>query len=222
MDLYDNVNDVIKIGTGSKDKTVRVFSLLNDSISMPIYQSMDHTAMVTSLQFCRKGTSLLASASYDGSVIFHDYRGTKVNIIEHAHHRPHSAIWHPCLNNVLLTAGLDHIIYQWDIRSLKTPVLSYVGHHDATIPVKTIHRPVFWNNEYILSGGEGTYSISMFESVNNKLHNNSNSVYHHPINSHTLEKDVGCLAALEDTVAVSVENGDICLFTPSTRHTEGA
>jgi WD40 repeat protein len=204
--LSSQPSDIL-IATGSKDKTiiVRSFdeSFIGSSSSTPfttLWRSSFHTAKVGCVQFNPStGSSLLASASDDGIVAVHDYRsngsGTSGNVqatidyyLVHGG-RPHSVVWHPKVDHVLATAGLDKAILLWDLRNVSHPLTRLDGHVPiSTTRCKKIHRPTIWSSDldhnknnncgnvkhwgnhdddywsaFVLTGGEGSGSMSMYE-----------------------------------------------------------
>ena len=94
--------------------------------------------------------------------------------------------------------------------------------------LKRIHRPTFFNDvsskspgqSFILSGGEGSHSISMFQlgqeekktgkGDESKLH----SVFSRGALPHDLG-DIGSLAVHGRDVAVAVEGGEVLLLSPN-------
>lgn len=215
------------VATGSKDKTVAVVTL--DAIARgsgfvePIWVSDYHTAKVGAVAFCGKGTSLLASASDDGTIAVHDFRanGKKQVVAElvDAHYRPHSVSWDPLSANNLMTAGLDDQVKVFDIRSLDKPLYTYQGHVPTLSKYKRIHHPVFYNpcqrtassELFVLSGGESSAALSMFRNQDAK--EAAVSVYSRgrlPADC----GDAGCLAIQGQRVASTVDGGEVLLLAP--------
>ena len=105
--------------TGSKDKTVAVTtleSIARGNFAAPVWLSHYHTAKVGAVALCGKGTSLLASASDDGSIAVHDFRVNGKNEVVaelvDAHDRPHSVMWNPLSENELMTGMFwKNVIY---------------------------------------------------------------------------------------------------------------
>ncbi len=71
-----------------------------------------------------------------------------------------------------MKAGLDEVIKLWDLRNISRPVTSYHGHvpGNGSRRLKQIHRPTFLSTAssldlFILSGGEGSHAVSMFQLV---------------------------------------------------------
>jgi hypothetical protein len=73
-----------------------------------------------------------------------------------------------------IQAGLDEVIKLWDLRNTASPIASYHGHVPASgRKLKSIHRPAFLTTaasssapsleSFILSGGETSHAISMFQ-----------------------------------------------------------
>ena len=220
----------IFISTGSKDKSVAVTTL--DAITRgcpPLWVSDYHGAKVGAVAFCGKDTSLLASASDDGSVAIHDFRadGKSNNqiVLEEfigAHHRPHSVEWNPLAVNELMTAGLDDQIKVFDIRSPNKPLVTYKGHTPIISKHKRIHRPIYYNpcnrpagnpNDrlFVLSGGENSHALSMFR--NQDAQNSVVSVYSRG-KLPTDCGDAGCLAVHDERVAATVNGGEVLLLAP--------
>jgi hypothetical protein len=95
------------VATGSKDKTICVSTLQEDSFSYKAtWRSEFHTAKVSAVQF-KSQHHLLASASDDGLVAVHDYRvyGKPVAVLDGAHDRPHSVVWEPSTRQHMLLTG---------------------------------------------------------------------------------------------------------------------
>mmetsp|Transcript_50702 Transcript_50702/g.152704 ORF Transcript_50702/g.152704 Transcript_50702/m.152704 type:complete len:724 (-) Transcript_50702:53-2224(-) len=226
-----SVGEQTYVCTGSKDKTVAVTTL--DSITRgnaanPLWVSDYHAAKVGAVGLCGKGTSLLASASDDGSIAIHDFRNNKtVAEILDAHSRPHSVVWNPLSENELMTAGNDDVIKLFDTRSLDKPLLSYQGHVPLLKRYKRIHHPVFYNpcsklsnsEQFVLSGGEGSQSLSLFRNQDAKQ-----GIV--PVYSRgTLPSDcgdAGCLAIEGEKVASAVDGGEVLLLSPQIRKSRHA
>ncbi|KAL7443739.1 hypothetical protein ACHAXM_009022 [Skeletonema potamos] len=214
--------------TGSKDKSIAVSRLnrLADGEGAT-WRSKFHTAKVASVSFSSSVINpLIASASDDGLVAIHDMRlngsdsSSAVAHLENSHTRPHSAVWNPSSDSVFVTAGLDDVIKLWDLRNTGKPVMSFHGHVPTTgggKKLKRIHRPTFFNagcsDSFILSGGENSYAISMFQVDEEENGNGLRSVFSRgklPDGS----GDVGSMAVYSDQVAVTVEGGEVIVLTP--------
>eukprot|EP00980_Cylindrotheca_fusiformis_P030904 scaffold25619_cov137-Cylindrotheca_fusiformis.AAC.1 len=233
MDVLPTTNSPL-IATGSKDKTVAL-SVLSDDDSSSIrtfWRSQFHSAKVGAVKLRGRNTCLLASASDDGYVCIHDYRSPPegdgvVAQLDHAHERPHSVVWDPDNDHILLTAGLDNEIKLWDIRSTKDPVAVFRGHvPDATMRYKRIHHPVFYEtnkmdsrcNSYILTGGEKSRSLSIFKNDASAAASNSNCSSSRFYSRGTLPMgcgDAGCIAVNGEKVAISLHDGEIMIMAPS-------
>jgi WD40 repeat protein len=107
----------VMVATGSKDKTVAVSTLLADSSLTPVWRSDYHSAKVgavqlrgsTSTSTTWSGSTILASASDDGTVAIHDYRTSRIVAeLTDAHVRPHSVVWDPDREHQFLTGKYDH------------------------------------------------------------------------------------------------------------------
>ena len=225
----------IHVCTGSKDKTLAVTTL--ESISRgaacrPIFVSHHHGSKVGCVQLQGRGSSLVGSASDDGSVAVHDFRSEKVVAdIDYAHAKPHSVVWHPRNENLFITAGHDESIYTWDLRSLKEPVRSYHGHVPLTTKkCKSIHRPCFLTSpscdedNFILSGSENSGCLSIFQCNSNlqvELDVPTKKKTHIPVYSRGLLPndcgDVGCIAVHGSNAAVAVDGGEVLLLEPRSR-----
>ena len=208
-------NDTV-IASGSKDKTIAVSTI--DRFGEAYWRSEFHSAKVGCVSLSSSGI-LIASASDDGLIAVHDTRSNSVSItVEDAHFKPHSAIWHPeSDSSVFLTAGLDTTIKLWDCRNASSPLAQFHGH---VVPqngkkMKRIHRPTFLSlgsESYILSGGEGSHSLSMFECSNGNdgtLH----SVFHRGKLPED-HGDAGSVTVLGDLVAVAGEGGEVLILSP--------
>jgi WD40 repeat protein len=235
MDVANSTSTDTMVCTGSKDKTVALFNVDSHSYAkhkrVPFWISDFHSAKVGAVQLKGKGTTILASASDDGRVAIQDYRmdgaanGSVVAQVE-AHQRPHSAVWDPNDDNILATAGLDSLIKLWDWRHLQKPLATLQGHVPVDIKCRRIHRPVFvpWssnasktpNKSLLLSGGQGSGSLSTFEIVKNT--SSSNSMETCLFSRGELPADcgdAGCIAVQDRLVAVSVQQGEVLLLRPS-------
>jgi hypothetical protein len=96
------------IATGSKDKTVALSVLEESSSSVrTFWRSEFHSAKVSAVKLRGGNSSLLASASDNGYVCIHDYKSAErdgvVTELGHAHERPHSVVWDPGHENILMT-----------------------------------------------------------------------------------------------------------------------
>lgn len=214
-----------QVATGSKDKSVAISTMNSIATGRgAVWVSDYHSAKVGAVALERTGTTLVASASDDGYIAVQDYRsnGKKQVVAElgDAHFKPHSVAWNPLDKNFLMTAGLDNEIKIFDIRSSHRPVSSYLGHVPSNLgKYKRIHRPVFYNpcrrsskkDLFSLSGGERSYSISMFR--NSAATQSVISVYSRgklPSGS----GDAGCLAVQGERVACAVDGGEVLLLAP--------
>ena len=105
---------------------------------------------------------------------------------------------------------------------------TYHGHvPDNTLRCKRIHHPAFFNHNnktFILTGGEKSHSLSMYEHNNNNVenqgkgNNSSNDMKESSFYSRGRLPDdcgdAGCIAVNEESVAISVEDGEILLLSP--------
>ena len=131
-------------------------------------------------------------------------------------------------------AGLDEVIKLWDLRNTSSPIASYHGHVPCTGKrLKRIHRPTFLKpfsskeeSAFILSGGEGSHAISMFQvqnrasTVNNSSTDTKEGGEGVLFSRGKLPIDVGDIGSLavhgrNNNVAVAVEGGEVLLLTPN-------
>lgn len=77
----------------------------------------------------------------------------------------------------IILAGLDEMIKLWDLRNTTSPIVTYHGHVSggAGRKLKRIHRPTLFlstssSDSFILSGGENSHAISLFQLRNRGLH----------------------------------------------------
>jgi WD40 repeat protein len=227
MDVHLNMSNEVLIVTGSKDKAI-VVSIL-DRLDTPLWRSTFHSAKVGSVSFSSSDHNpLIASASDDGIVAIHDARlnGTSgvssevVAKIEGSHFKPHSAVWKPDSDRVFATAGLDEIIKIWDLRNTVRPFALFHGHVPSSgKKIKRIHRPAFLSlhnayttKSFILSGGEGSHAISMFNLDNVVKDNALNSVFSRGKLPPDVG-DIGSVATHESHIAVAVEGGEILMLS---------
>ena len=144
------------------------------------------------------------------------------------------------------TAGLDEIIKLWDLRNTSSPLASYHGHvpGNGNRKLKRIHRPTFLSSagvsfssaveesSFILSGGEGSHAISMFQlghqvaggggrrsdhPASEKRSSNESMLLQSVFSRGTLPDDVGDIGSLAvqgRDVAVAVEGGEVLLLSP--------
>ena len=141
-------------------------------------------------------------------------------------------------------AGLDEIIKLWDLRNTSSPLASYHGHvpGNGNRKLKRIHRPTFLSSavsssstveesSFILSGGEGSHAISMFQ-LGQQVAGGGRRSDHHPSEKKSSEEsmllqsvfsrgtlpddvgDIGSLAVQGRDVAVAVEGGEVLLLSP--------
>jgi WD40 repeat protein len=222
MDVRVEKNNVI-IASGSKDKSIVLSSI--ERFGHAYWSSTFHSAKVGCVSLPSVGNSqFIVSASDDGLVAVHDARmdglaSTAAVTIEDAHFKPHSAVWRPGSDSIFLTAGLDEQIKLWDTRNATRPLASFHGHvPQSGKKMKRIHRPTFMTlsgtaDSFILSGGEGSNSLSMFQLGNIPGAGSLHSVF----NRGKLPEDhgdVGSLAVLNDTVAVAGEGGEVLILSP--------
>ena len=131
-------------------------------------------------------------------------------------------------------AGLDEVIKLWDLRNTSSPITSYHGHVPGNGKrLKRIHRPTFFNNvsssksseSFILSGGEGSHSISMFQlgqhthsTKEEKMGKGDECKLHSVFSRGTLPQNLGDIGSLAvhggRDVAVAVEGGEVLLLSP--------
>lgn len=191
------------ICTGSKDKSIAVSSL--ESLQ-PFWRSHFHTSKVGDVSFKGEDSTILASASDDGLVGIHDTRAPEIVAHVNAHDRPHSVTWGK--DSTFVTAGLDPIVKIWDQRNLSEPLSMVQGHvPTSTSKFKRIHRPVFYGNEFLLTGGQGSSSVSVYNLSNSTLCSRGK-----------LPEDCGdsgCIAVNGKQVAVTVDQGEILLLEPT-------
>ena len=191
------------ICTGSKDKSIAVSSL---GSLQPFWKSHFHTSKVGDVSFKGEDSTLLASASDDGLVGIHDTRAPEIVTHVNAHDRPHSVTWRT--DSQFVTAGLDPIVKVWDQRNLSEPISMLQGHvPTSTSKCKRIHRPVFYDNEFLLTGGQGSSSVSVYNLSNRTLCSRGKL----PADC----GDSGCIAVNGKQVAVTVDQGEILLLEPT-------
>ena len=140
-------------------------------------------------------------------------------------------------------AGLDEIIKLWDLRNTSSPLASYHGHvpGNGNRKLKRIHRPTFLSSaaspsstmeeSFILSGGEGSHAISMFQlgqqvaggrrsdhaSEKMKSSGDEGMLLQTVFSRGTLPDDVGDIGSMAvqgRDVAVAVEGGEVLLLSP--------
>jgi len=168
--------------------------------------------------------------------------------IEDAHNRPHSVLWDPHNDMMFATAGLDPIIKFWDQRNLSKPLSCLQGHVPTGIRCKKIHRPTFFypggkgiemmtsldetssekrlpridGSPFLLTGGQGSASISMYQTNYDHLHKN-NTLQTKSTSSAAASLcsrgklprdcgDAGCIAVNGSQVAVTVNQGEIIIL----------
>jgi WD40 repeat protein len=227
MDVVPGDDDVW-IGTGSKDKSIAISTLGRLDDGRPLWSSNFHSAKVSSVCFSslNMANPLLASASDDGLVAVHDARLDGVNNngvvarLEGIHYKPHSVVWKPNSDRDFVTAGLDEFIKLWDLRNTSSPIGTYHGHVPTSggRKLKRIHRPTFLNSSsdsYILSGGENSNALSLFQLKNRGLHDSSSLLQ--PVFSRGKLPidvgDVGGVATCGKHVAFATEGGDVLLLS---------
>ena len=214
----------VKIVTGSKDKTLAVTSL-DRMDGKPVWRSDRHSAKVGCVSFptCDGGDRLVASASDDGLVAVHDVRSNKKGstiVLEGAHVKPHSAVWKPGSDQVLATAGLDDTIMLWDLRNAKAPVATYHGHVPGAKRLRRIHRPAFMSvggETFLLSGGEGSGSVSMFRVDGRSSSGEDNGEREGVFSRGRLPDDAGDVGSVAvgagGQVAIAVEGGEVLMLS---------
>lgn len=220
------------IGTGSKDKSIAISTLGRLNEGRPLWSCRNfHSAKVSSVCFSTSDmvNPLIASASDDGLVAVHDARidggGSNNNGVvarlEGTHYKPHSIVWKPNSDRDFVTAGLDEMIKLWDLRNTISPIVTYHGHVPvgAGRKLKRIHRPTFFNtsssDSFILSGGENSHAISLFQLKNRGLHDSCTMLQ--PVFSRgklPLDVgDVGSVATYGKHVAIATEGGEVLLLS---------
>ncbi len=132
------------------------------------------------------------------------------------------------------------MIKLWDKRNLYAPMLSFSGHVPLTIKKpKRIHRPAFItpaypcnqsnvnNDDYILTGSEGSGCLSIFKYNDDTTRHNevvgvsetspSNdkiSVYSRGHLPDDIFGDVGSIAIHGSNAAIAVDGGDVLILSP--------
>jgi len=213
-------NDGVVIVSGSKDKTIALSKV--DRFGDAYWRSGFHSAKVGCVSLSNGSCPLIVSASDDGFIAVHDSRSDDVAVkIEDPHFKPHSAVWKPGSSSMFLSAGLDETIKLWDCRDYSRPLASFHGHvpQRSGKRLKRIHRPTFiefsgasTSEPFILSGGEGSHCLSMFDL--NKLSSDGNlqSVFNRGMLPED-HGDAGSLAVMKNTVAVSGEGGEVMILS---------
>jgi len=231
MDVHVKNSTEIYVSTGSKDKTIAI-SALNRLNCDPIWRSDFHKAKVGSVSFTSASLNpLIASASDDGSVAIHDSRTDgmtgKSGVVAHLdgpHYRPHTAVWKPDSNAIFMTAGLDDVIKLWDLRNTSSTIASFHGHVPTSgKKLKRIHRPAFLDackESFILSGGEGSHCISMFQlDSNNGKPKQGDPVLQTVFSRGKLPPDIvgdiGSLAVHGRKLSVALEGGEVLTLSPT-------
>ena len=243
----------VMICSGSKDKSIVVSSLesliSNNTTTKPTWRSRFHNAKVGAVKMQSSTSYLLASASDDGIVALHDFRtnglgsssSSLVSKLENAHDRPHSVVWDPCNEFILVTAGLDPIVKVWDHRNLVEPIASLEGHVPTfTGRIRKIHRPIFfgldskstnnarWSSShacpFLLTGGQGSSFVSMYQMGYNQIKNDDMlPIVSQPSTLFSRGKlpidcgESGSIAVNGKQVAVAVDQGEIIILEPSRR-----
>jgi WD40 repeat protein len=220
LDVLETTSSNVLVATASKDKTVQL-SILDQTWGW--WKSDHHSAKVGDVRFKGTDSSLLASVGDDGLVVVHDYKSHRI-VAESstAHQRPHSVAWHPTHEHLLLTAGHDRTIKLWDIRRFGGDGGSAVplGVLEGHVPVqetrcKRIHRPVWYQHDYVLTGGQSSHALSAFHT---RFSENQSVDVSMMCRGRLPEEcgDAGCIAVDGSRVAVSTEGAEILLLEPST------
>ena len=98
--------------------------------------------------------------------------------------------------------------------------MSFHGHVPMSgRKLKRINRPTFFSESFILSGGENSHAISMFEvdQANVDLYSLEPSLLRSVFSRGKLPDgsgDVGSMAVHSDQVAVTVEGGEVIILQP--------
>jgi hypothetical protein len=127
---------------------------------------------------------------------------------------------------------MDEHIKLWDLRNIKSPIALYHGHAPGSGGrVTRIHRPTFLRNSasssseastesfsdsFIVSGGEGSNALSMFQ-LNECDGSIGSSSLQSMFSRGTFSLgvgDVGSLAVDGTNVAVATEGGEVLLLSP--------
>jgi len=222
--------NAVMICTGSKDKTVALTSLSTiERNGAPLWRSYYHSGKISAVRF--RGSSIpgdktIGSASDDGLIAIHDCRidgrSDPIAVLDNAHNKPHSIVWHPTEENVVMTAGLDETIKVWDIRFLNRPLIAYYGHVPVDVSrLKRIHHPVFYTpsksrSSFVLTGSENSHSLSLFKHDCDTLNGDRNTVRSAVFSRGKLPEgygDVGTIALHNEVVAASVDGGEILLMS---------
>ena len=223
-----NTSNVL-VATGSKDKTIAVTPLENiglGSSCKPLYVSHYHSSKVGCVHMQGWESTLVGSASDDGSFAVHDIRSDATSLHNDCSHlKPHSFVWHPTKEYVFMTAGYDEFIHVWDMRYPKYSTFTCKGHVPNTVKkIKRIHRPTFLqttsidgtNNDYILTGSENSHSLSIYECNYETTPENVLSVYSRGNLPNDCNDDVCCITSTADSsIYVSLSDGEVLLLNPN-------
>mmetsp|Transcript_9158 Transcript_9158/g.14081 ORF Transcript_9158/g.14081 Transcript_9158/m.14081 type:complete len:719 (+) Transcript_9158:65-2221(+) len=225
-----NADDKVFICTGSKDKTVALSSLSTiERNRAPLWRSDFHTGKVSAVRFRRSYSThdvkTIASASDDGLIAIHDCRkdgrSDPAVVLENAHNKPHSVVWHPSEQDLLMTAGLDETIKVWDVRFLTKPMFSFYGHVPVGVSrLRKIHHPTFYipnkiGGSFVLTGSENSYSLSMFKHSYEFSHRDEDTITSAVFSRGKLPEgcgDVGTIAINNEMVAASIDGGEVLLL----------
>jgi WD40 repeat protein len=230
MDLNTKGHEIsnILVATGSKDKTIAVTPLENvglGSSCKPLYVSNYHSSKVGCVHMQGWESSLVGSASDDGSFAVHDIRSDVTSLQnDYTHLKPHSFVWHPTKHNVFMTAGYDDFIHVWDMRHPKHPTFTCKGHVPNTVKkIKRIHRPTFLQttsvegtHDYILTGSENSQCLSIYECNYESTPESILSVYSRGNLPNDCNGDACCITSTTDSsIYVSLSDGNILLLNPN-------
>ena len=136
------------------------------------------------------------------------------------------------LLHFMLKAGLDDTIKLFDLRYVEKPIASYHGHVPGNGKrLKRIHRPTFYNSassleSFILSGGEDSHAISIFQlgvGMQGDTEQQASSWQGEESLRSVFSRgrlppdagDIGSLAVQGRNVAVAVESGEVLLLSPN-------
>ncbi|GMH62835.1 hypothetical protein TrLO_g1069 [Triparma laevis f. longispina] len=170
-------NNGVVVATGSKDKTVAVTRIDGKSKVEVIWRGDYHDKIVKNVSFSSQNPNLIGSTSDDGTICISDFRSREAQTspsitLENAHFKPHSIVFADggIDKNVFMTAGsCGDVIKLFDIRSPLKPTTSLRGHtFESGAGKRQIHHPNFYSPirggpSYVISGGDRTEGISMFE-----------------------------------------------------------
>jgi WD40 repeat protein len=116
--------------------------------------------------------NVIASGGNDCCLRVYDVRAPKPLVAEApgAHTSAINCVkWHPTNPHWLVSSSFDAEIPVHDLRKFGEPLYHFSGHHATTGKIKMISRPVFWGGGSLITNGQSSDRLSIYDVSNGKV-----------------------------------------------------